>query len=215
MQAAPNQTPVTVITGYLGSGKTTLLNRILNEAHGKRYAVIVNEFGEIGIDNDLIVNAEEEIFEMNNGCICCTVRGDLIRILGGLMRRKNRFDGIIVETTGLADPAPVAQPFFVDEDVRRQTKIEPRKRRSSSVLPISCCSTRPTWSPWTNSPRSKRVFAALIPMPAFIAPNAAASISPRCSAAMPSTSIASSRLNRVFSPKPTITNTTTRSAACP
>ena len=88
MQAALNQTPVTVITGYLGSGKTTLLNRILTEAHGKRYAVIVNEFGEVGIDNDLIVNAEEEIFEMNNGCICCTVRGDLIRILGGLMRRQ-------------------------------------------------------------------------------------------------------------------------------
>jgi G3E family GTPase len=112
MQAAPNQTPVTVITGYLGSGKTTLLNRILSETHGKRYAVIVNEFGEVGIDNDLIVNAEEEIFEMNNGCICCTVRGDLIRILGGLMRRKNRMDGIIVETTGLADPAPVAQTFL-------------------------------------------------------------------------------------------------------
>ena len=125
MQAAPNQTPVTVITGYLGSGKTTLLNRILSEAHGKRYAVIVNEFGEIGIDNDLIVNAEEEIFEMNNGCICCTVRGDLIRILNGLMRRKSRrMDGIIVETTGLADPAPVAQTFFVDEDVRRQTKLD-------------------------------------------------------------------------------------------
>jgi G3E family GTPase len=113
-----------VITGYLGSGKTTLLNRILSETHGKRYAVIVNEFGEVGIDNDLIVNAEEEIFEMNNGCICCTVRGDLIRILGGLMRRKNRMDGIIVETTGLADPAPVAQTFFVDEDVRRQTKLD-------------------------------------------------------------------------------------------
>jgi G3E family GTPase len=124
MQAALNQTPVTVITGYLGSGKTTLLNRILSDAHGKRYAVIVNEFGEIGIDNDLIVNAEEEIFEMNNGCICCTVRGDLIRILGGLMRCKNRFDGIIVETTALADPAPVAQTFFVDEDVRRQTKLD-------------------------------------------------------------------------------------------
>src|SRR3984893_7130039 len=124
MQAAPNQIPVTVITGYLGSGKTTLLNRILTETHGKRYAVIVNEFGEIGIDNDLIVNAEEEIFEMNNGCICCTVRGDLIRILSGLMRRKGRMDGIIVETTGLADPAPVAQTFFVDEDVRRQTKLD-------------------------------------------------------------------------------------------
>src|SRR6202035_5408215 len=124
MQAALNQTPVTVITGYLGSGKTTLLNRILTEAHGKRYAVIVNEFGEVGIDNDLIVNAEEEIYEMNNGCICCTVRGDLIRILAGLMRRKSRMDGIIVETTGLADPAPVAQTFFVDEDVRRQTRLD-------------------------------------------------------------------------------------------
>jgi G3E family GTPase len=124
MPATPHQTPVTVITGYLGSGKTTLLNRILNEAHGKRYAVIVNEFGEVGIDNDLIVNAEEEIFEMNNGCICCTVRGDLIRILGGLMRRSARMDGIIVETTGLADPGPVAQTFFVDEDVRRRTKLD-------------------------------------------------------------------------------------------
>jgi G3E family GTPase len=124
MQATPNQTPVTVITGYLGAGKTTLLNRILSEAHGKRYAVIVNEFGEVGIDNDLVVNAEEEIFEMNNGCICCTVRGDLIRILAGLMRRKSRMDGIIVETTGLADPAPVAQTFFVDEDVRRQTRLD-------------------------------------------------------------------------------------------
>jgi G3E family GTPase len=118
------QTPVTVLTGYLGSGKTTLLNRILSEAHGKRYAVIVNEFGEVGIDNDLIVNADEEIFEMNNGCICCTVRGDLIRILGGLMRRKGNMDGILVETTGLADPAPVAQTFFVDEDVRRKTKLD-------------------------------------------------------------------------------------------
>jgi G3E family GTPase len=117
-------TPVTVLTGYLGSGKTTLLNRILTEAHGKRYAVIVNEFGEVGIDNDLVVNADEEIFEMNNGCICCTVRGDLIRILGGLMKRKGRFDGILIETTGLADPAPVAQTFFVDEDVRRRTKLD-------------------------------------------------------------------------------------------
>src|ERR1700737_3295883 len=124
MPAASVKTPVTVITGYLGSGKTTLLNPILTETHGKRYAVIVNEFGEIGIDNDLIVNAEEEIFEMNNGCICCTVRGDLIRILGGLMRRRGRMDGIIVETTGLADPAPVAQTFFVDEDVRRRTKLD-------------------------------------------------------------------------------------------
>jgi G3E family GTPase len=121
---ASTQTPVTVLTGYLGSGKTTLLNRILTEHHGKRYAVIINEFGEVGIDNDLVVSADEEIFEMNNGCICCSVRGDLIRILGGLMRRKRKFDGILVETTGLADPAPVAQTFFVDEDIRRKTKLD-------------------------------------------------------------------------------------------
>jgi len=118
------QVPVTVLTGYLGAGKTTLLNRILTEEHGKRYAVIVNEFGEIGIDNDLIVNADEEVFEMNNGCICCTVRGDLIRILAGLMKRKGRFDAILVETTGLADPAPVAQTFFVDEEVRKRARLD-------------------------------------------------------------------------------------------
>src|SRR5947208_8798663 len=116
--------PVTVLTGYLGAGKTTLLNRILSEPHGQKYAVIVNEFGEIGIDNDLVVGADEEVFEMNNGCICCTVRGDLIRIIEGLMRRKGKFDAIIVETTGLADPAPVAQTFFVDENVGRRTKLD-------------------------------------------------------------------------------------------
>ena len=116
--------PVTVLTGYLGAGKTTLLNRILSEPHGKKYAVIVNEFGEIGIDNDLVVGADEEVFEMNNGCICCTVRGDLMRIIDGLMRRKGKFDAIIVETTGLADPAPVAQTFFVDENVGRKTRLD-------------------------------------------------------------------------------------------
>jgi len=116
--------PVTVLTGYLGAGKTTLLNRILSEPHGKKYAVIVNEFGEIGIDNDLVVGADEEVFEMNNGCICCTVRGDLIRILDGLIRSKGKFDAIIVETTGLADPAPVAQTFFMDENVGRRTKLD-------------------------------------------------------------------------------------------
>jgi len=121
---APAKIPVTVLTGYLGAGKTTLLNRILSEPHGKKFAVIVNEFGEIGIDNELIVNADEEVFEMNNGCICCTVRGDLMRILNDLMRRKGKFDAIIVETTGLADPAPVAQTFFVDENVGRQTKLD-------------------------------------------------------------------------------------------
>jgi G3E family GTPase len=116
--------PVTVLTGYLGAGKTTLLNRILSEPHGKKFAVIVNEFGEIGIDNDIVVNADEEVFEMNNGCICCTVRGDLVRIIEGLMRRKGKFDAIIIETTGLADPAPVAQTFFMDEAVGSKTKLD-------------------------------------------------------------------------------------------
>ena len=122
--AASEKIPVTVLTGYLGAGKTTLLNRILSEPHGKRYAVIVNEFGEIGIDNELVVGADEEVFEMNNGCICCTVRGDLIRIMEGLMKRKGRFDAIILETTGLADPAPVAQTFFVDEDVQKNARLD-------------------------------------------------------------------------------------------
>ena len=112
------QIPVTVLTGFLGSGKTTLLNRILTEHHGQRIAVIENEFGEIGVDQDLVINADEEIFEMNNGCICCTVRGDLIRILGNLVKRRDKFDRILLETTGLADPGPVAQTFFVDDDTR-------------------------------------------------------------------------------------------------
>jgi len=119
-----DKVPVTVLTGYLGAGKTTLINRILSEPHGRKYAVIVNEFGEIGIDNDLVVGADEEVFEMNNGCVCCTVRGDLIRIMEGLMRRKGRFDAIIIETTGLADPAPVAQTFFVDDAVGKQAKLD-------------------------------------------------------------------------------------------
>ena len=120
----PNQIPVTVLTGYLGAGKTTLLNRILSEQHGKKYAVIINEFGAVGIDNDIVVDADEEIFEMNNGCICCTVRGDLIRIIGGLMKRADKLDAIIIETTGLAAPAPVAQTFFSDDDVRAKTKLD-------------------------------------------------------------------------------------------
>ena len=119
-----DKVPVTVLTGYLGAGKTTLLNRILSEPHGRKYAVIVNEFGEIGIDNDLVVGADEEVFEMNNGCVCCTVRGDLVRIIDGLMRRKGKFDAIIVETTGLADPGPVAQTFFMDDNVGRKAKLD-------------------------------------------------------------------------------------------
>lgn len=122
MEAA--KTPVTLLTGYLGAGKTTLLNRILTEQHGKKYAVIVNEFGEEGIDNELVVDADEEVFEMNNGCICCTVRGDLIRIISTLMTRADRLDGMIIETTGLADPAPVVQTFFVDDDVRDRVALD-------------------------------------------------------------------------------------------
>ncbi|PWC30131.1 CobW family GTP-binding protein [Teichococcus aestuarii] len=124
MSETSDTIPVTVLTGYLGAGKTTLLNRILTENHGKKFAVVINEFGELGVDNDLVIDADEEVFEMNNGCICCTVRGDLVRILGGLMKRRGKFDGIIVETTGLANPAPVAQTFFMDEDVKRATRLD-------------------------------------------------------------------------------------------
>jgi len=117
-------TPVTLLTGYLGAGKTTLLNRILTAPHGRKYAVIVNEFREVGIHNDLIVDVDEEVFEMNNGCICRTVQDDLICVIEELMRRRGRFDGILIETTGLADPAAVAQTYFVDEDVRSKTRLD-------------------------------------------------------------------------------------------
>jgi len=121
---ATSQIPATVLTGFLGAGKTTLLNHILTAEHGKKVAVIVNEFGEIGIDQQLVISADEEIFEMNNGCICCTVRGDLIRIIGNLMRRRNKFDHLLIETTGLADPGPVIQTFFMDEDIHRQVELD-------------------------------------------------------------------------------------------
>ena len=116
--------PVTVLTGFLGAGKTTLLNRILSENHGKRIAVIENEFGEVGVDHELVIGAEEEIFETSNGCICCTVRGDLIRVLGQLLKRRDRFDHVLIETTGMADPGPVAQTFFLDDDLKAQFVID-------------------------------------------------------------------------------------------
>lgn len=121
---AADKVPVTILTGFLGAGKTTLLNHILSKQHGMRIAVIENEFGEIGIDDALVINADEEVFEMNNGCICCTVRGDLIRILGNLMRRRDKFDHILVETTGMADPGPVAQTFFVDDEIRELLRLD-------------------------------------------------------------------------------------------
>ena len=124
MDSTSNKVPVTILTGFLGSGKTTLLNRILSEQHGKRIAVIENEFGEVGIDQALVINAEEEIFEMANGCICCTVRGDLIRVLGNLMKRRDKFDYVVVETTGLADPGPVAQTFFMDDEISSEFSLD-------------------------------------------------------------------------------------------
>ena len=124
MSVTPSRVPVTVLTGFLGSGKTTLLNRILSEKHGKRIAVIENEFGEVGVDSELVIGAEEELFETNNGCICCTVRGDLIRILGQLMKRRDKFDYILIETTGMADPGPVAQTFFLDDELKNTFQLD-------------------------------------------------------------------------------------------
>ena len=205
-----------MLTGYLGAGKTTLLNRILSEPHGKKFAVIVNEFGEIGIDNELVVNADEEVFEMNNGCICCTVRGDLVRIIDGLMRRKGKFDAIIVETTGLADPAPVAQTFFMDEQVGAKTKLD---------AVVTVADAKWLKDRLKDAPEAKNqiAFADVIllnktdlvtpdelardrgahPRPSILmrgctAPSARRSTSPRCSAATPSISTASSTSSRNF-----------------
>lgn len=146
--------PVTVLTGYLGAGKTTLLNHILTYEHGKKVAVIVNEFGEVGIDNQLVIDADEEIFEMNNGCICCTVRGDLIRIINNLMRRRNKFDHLVIETTGLADPAPVIQTFFVDEDMREQLQLD---------AVVTVVDVKHIWEHWDSSEAQEQIaFADVI-----------------------------------------------------
>lgn len=146
--------PVTVLTGYLGAGKTTLLNRILTHEHGKKVAVIVNEFGEVGIDNQLVVSADEEIFEMNNGCICCTVRGDLIRIIGNLMKRRDKFDHLVIETTGLADPAPIIQTFFVDEDTRDRLSLD---------AVVTVVDTKHIWQHWDAEEAQEQIaFADVI-----------------------------------------------------
>jgi len=151
---AQSPVPVSVITGYLGAGKTTLLNHIFTREHGKKIAVIVNEFGEIGIDSQLIIDADEEILEMNNGCICCTVRSDLIRIFNTLMEKPDRFDYLVIETTGLADPAPVIQSFFVDEVMRSQTQLD---------AVITVVDAKHIWEHWESDEAQEQIaFADVI-----------------------------------------------------
>ncbi|MBD2110871.1 MULTISPECIES: CobW family GTP-binding protein [Cyanophyceae] len=146
--------PVSVITGYLGSGKTTLLNRMLTEEHGKRIAVIVNEFGEVGIDSQLVIDADEEILEMNNGCICCTVRGDLVRIFDSLLEKQDKFDHLVIETTGLADPAPVIQSFFADETMRTKTQLD---------AVITVVDSKHIWEHWESDEAQEQIaFADVI-----------------------------------------------------
>ncbi len=223
--AAGERIPVTVLTGYLGAGKTTLLNRILTENHGKRYAVIVNEFGEIGIDNDLIVESDEEIYEMNNGCVCCTVRGDLIRVVEGLMKRQGRFDAIVVETTGLADPVPVAQTFFMDDEVREGTVLD-------AVVALVDAKHLPMRLKDSPEAEDQIAFADVVLLnktdlvdadgarpgragdprrstrrPKSTAPSAPTSILARCSTATPSTLRASWKTIRISSKARTMTTT--------
>ena len=146
--------PVSVITGYLGSGKTTLLNRMLTEKHGKRIAVIVNEFGEVGIDGQLVIDADEEILEMNNGCICCTVRGDLVCIFDSLLEKQDKFDHLVIETTGLADPAPVIQSFFADETMRTKTQLD---------AVITVVDSKHIWEHWESDEAQEQIaFADVI-----------------------------------------------------
>jgi G3E family GTPase len=154
MSLNPLPIPVSVITGYLGSGKTTLLNRMLTEEHGKRIAVIVNEFGEVGIDSQLVIDADEEILEMNNGCICCTVRGDLVRIFDSLLEKQDKFDHLVIETTGLADPAPVIQSFFADEMMRTKTQLD---------AVITVVDSKHIWEHWDSDEAQEQIaFADVI-----------------------------------------------------